>query len=193
MFETLLDVRRDVSERLSEAARDRKSAMHVPTVITSDVDARVMVLRAFDGDAWTLRFHTDTRAPKVAVIENDPRMGVLLYDKAAKVQLRLRGIGTILREDPVTDAAWESSDNFARRCYLGQGPGALSDNATTGLPPEFEGPEPSDEDLIPARPNFAVLRIEVTSVDWLYLAYTGHMRAQFERAGGDWVSRWVSP
>jgi len=196
MFETLEDVRRDLAGRLSLAAKDRKSPMHVPTVVTSDVDARVMVLRAFDADAWTLRFHTDTRAPKVAVIESDPRIGVLLYDKSAKIQMRVRGTGTILRDDPVTDAAWASSDNFARRCYLGEGPGAQSDAPTTGLPPEFEGPEPTDEQLIPARPNFAVLLIELVAVDWLYLAHTGHMRAQFERTNGgagDWQGRWVSP
>jgi len=193
MFETLDDVRRDMAGRFSRAAKDRKSPMHVPTVVTSDVDARVMVLRAFDNEAWTLRFHTDTRAPKVAVIERDPRMSVLLYDKSAKVQMRVRGTGAVLRESPVTDAAWENSDNFARRCYLGQGPGALSEVPTSGLPPEFEGHEPTDDQLIPARPNFAVLLIELMTIDWFYLAHTGHMRAQFERHDGDWQGRWVSP
>ncbi len=193
MFETLDDVRREVAGRLARAAKDRKSPMHVPTVVTSDVDARVMVLREFDQNAWTLRFHTDTRAPKVAQIEGDPRMAVLFYDKSAKVQIRVRGKGRVLRDAEVTDTAWANSDNFARRCYLGEGPGALSDVPTTGLPPEFQGPEPTDEQLVPARPNFAVLLVELEECDWLYLAHTGHMRAQFSRGDGDWQGRWVSP
>ncbi|HCY02993.1 MAG TPA: flavin-binding protein, partial [Erythrobacter sp.] len=62
--------------------------MHSPVVATADADARVMVLRAFDADSWLLRFHTDVRSPKVAVIETDSRIGVLAYDRQAKIQLR---------------------------------------------------------------------------------------------------------
>ncbi len=193
MFETLDDVRREVAGRLARAAKDRKSPMHVPTVVTSDIDARVMVLREFNQQAWTLRFHTDTRAPKVAPIEADPRMAVLFYDKSAKVQIRVKGKGRLLRDAEVTDTAWANSDNFARRCYLGEGPGALSDEPTSGLPSEFEGREPSVEQLVPARPNFAVLLVELLEFDWLYLAHTGHMRAQFTLSDGDWQGRWVSP
>ncbi len=198
MFETLDEVRRDLVTRLVRAAKDRKSPMHTPAVVTSDVDARAMVLREFDSNAFTLRFHTDTRAPKVAAIEADPRMAVLFYDKSAKIQIRVGGTGEILRNASVTQTAWDNGSNFARRCYMGDGPGELSDTPTSGLPAELEGTEPSDEQLVPARANFAVLRISLTRLDWLYLAHTGHVRAQFSplETGAeqrDWQGRWVSP
>lgn len=194
MFDDLEEVRRDLAERLAVGATNRKAPMHSPAIITSDVDARVMVLREFDEGAWTLRFHTDTRAPKVGVVEADPRVAVLFYDQPAKVQIRVRGTAEILRDAPVTQAAWEKSDNFARRCYLGDRPGASSDAPTSGLPAEFEGVEPDDEQLIPARQNFAVLLVTLTELDWFFLAHTGHVRAQFARGtGGDWEGRWVSP
>lgn len=194
MFETLTDVEADLKQRLIRAAKDRRSPMHVPAVVTSDVDARGMVLREFNSDAWTLRFHTDTRAPKVAAIEADPRMAVLFYDKGTKIQIRAKGTGRILRDDPVTNVAWDNGSNFARRCYLGEGPGAASGAPTSGLPAEFEGHEPTDEQLVPARANFAVLLVELEELDWLYLAHTGHVRAQFTKAeDGNWSARWVSP
>lgn len=193
MFETLEEVRGDLANRMTRAAKDRRSPMHVPAVVTSDVDARGMVLREFDSAAWALRFHTDTRAPKVAAIAADPRMAVLFYDKGAKIQIRVRGTGEVLRDDPVTERAWTNGSNFARRCYLGDGPGAQSDAPTSGLPPEFEGVEPSDEQLEPARSNFAVLRVTLAEIDWLYLAHTGHIRAQFLRTDDGWQGRWVSP
>lgn len=193
MFDSLDDVKRDWVGRLARAAKDRKSPMHVPAVVTSDVDARGMVLREFDSTACTLRFHTDTRAPKVAAIEADPRMAVLFYDKASKIQIRVRGTGQILRDAPITQQAWDNGSNFARRCYLGEGPGAQSDEPTSGLPSDLEGIEPSDEQLIPARDNFAVLLITITEVDWLYLAHTGHVRALFERSSDEWSGRWISP
>ena len=194
MFDQLDDVLTDLTNRLIRAARDRKSPMHTPAVITSDVDARTMVLREFDREAWTLRFHTDTRAPKVAPIEADPRVAVLLYDKGAKIQIRVRGTAEILRDAPVTDAAWDAGSNFARRCYMGEGPGAASQTPTSGLPAELEGVEPSDEQLAPARANFAVLLVTLLELDWLYLAHTGHVRARFE-PGPDaaWQGRWVAP
>jgi 3-hydroxyisobutyrate dehydrogenase len=193
MYETLADIEADLARRMGRAAKDRRSPMHVPTVVTSDVDARIMVLREFDREDWRLRFHTDTRAPKVAAIEADPRMAVLFYDKGAKIQIRVRGRGEILREHPVVEAAWDNGSNFARRCYLGDGPGTPSDAPTSGLPEALEGTEPSDEQLEPAREHFAVLRITLDELDWLYLAHTGHVRAQFVRRQESWEGRWVSP
>lgn len=195
MFEALSDCLEDCRNRLIRAPRDRKAPMHTPVIVTGDVDARVMVLRAFDAAAWRLRLHTDSRAPKSRVIAADPRVGVLLYDKGAKVQIRARGEGMILQEGAEVDAAWAASTNFARRCYLGEGPGTSADAPTSGLPPEFEGVEPDDAQLVPARKNFALLTITLTALDWLYLAHTGHVRAQFTRAGegAEWTGRWVSP
>ena len=193
MFDNLPDIQADIARRLGDAASNRGVPMHVPAVVTSDVDARGMVLRAFDPASWTLRFHTDARAPKVAAIAADPRMAVLFYDKPAKVQIRVRGTGRVLTDDPLTDAAWAESTNFARRCYLGDAPGDESESATSGLPAQFEGVEPDDAQLLPARENFAVLLIELAELDWFYLAQSGHSRAQFSRSEQGWEGRWVAP
>jgi pyridoxamine 5'-phosphate oxidase len=190
MYDTLDEVRADISTRLADAAGNRHSPMHTPVVATADADARVMVLRAFDADNWTLRFHTDARSPKVAVIEGDPRMAVLAYDRDAKVQLRLRGTGRIERRGAMVDTAWAESTNFARRCYLGKGPGAVSDEPTSGLPPEFERGEPDDAQLLPARENFAVLLMQAEEIDWFSLAHNGHRRALLTRGGR---AHWIAP
>lgn len=193
MITTLDAVRADIADRLSDAATNRNAPMHCPAVVTGDVDARTMVLRGFDPSDWTMRFHTDARAPKVAVIERDPRVAVLCYDKPAKVQIRLRGTGHILRDDPIVDAAWAQGTNFARRCYLGEGPGAASVEPTSGLPAAFEGREPGDDELVEARAHFAVLAVAIEVMDWFTLAHTGHRRARFERTGESWRGEWVSP
>ncbi len=139
--------------------------------------------------ARTLRFHTDSRAPKAGQIGDAAPVGVLFYDKAEKLQIRCRGEGRIVRTGDLVDAAWQASSNFARRCYLGEGPGAVSDEPTSGLPAQFEGSEPDDAQLVPARENFALLLVEVASFDWFSLAHTGHRRAILDADG----ERWVSP
>lgn len=188
MDDTLDGIRADIKRRLEAAAQDRHSPLHTPAVATADADARVMVLRGCDADGWALRFHTDARSPKVAVIERDPRVTVLGYDRSAKLQLRLRGSGSILREGAAVDAAWAGSTNFARRCYLGEAPGAIADGPTSGLPRQFEGREPDEAALVGARANFALLLVEVEEADWFSLAHTGHRRALLTRDGGRWIA-----
>lgn len=165
--------------------------MHTPVVATADADARVMVLRGFERAEWRLRFHTDARSPKCGVIGNGAPVGVLFYDREARLQIRCRGRGWIETETPLVDAAWQESTNFARRCYLGEGPGTVSDTPTSGLPAWAEGFEPEDEQLTDARRNFAVLLVELDEADWFSLAHTGHRRAIIQLASG--VGRWVSP
>ncbi|OZA92798.1 MAG: flavin-binding protein [Erythrobacter sp. 34-65-8] len=188
MFESLADVRADINARLTRAAQSRHGPMHSPVVATADADARVMVLRAYDPATWTARFHTDARAPKAGLIGAGVPVGVLFYDREEKVQIRCRGTGRIEREGPVADAAWAASTRFARRCYLGEGPGAFSDQPTSGLPARFEGIEPDEHELIVARENFAVLLVRFATIDWFHLANSGHRRAVFEGERGQWIS-----
>ncbi|QZH76527.1 MAG: flavin-binding protein [Erythrobacter sp.] len=165
--------------------------MHTPVIATADADARVMVLRGFDAESWTLRFHTDARSPKAMLIGECAPVGVLFYDPAAKLQIRARGTGRIELAGPTADAAWEESTPFARRCYMGEGPGTLSDGPTSGLPDWIEGLKPDEEQLAPARANFAVLLVALEQVDWFSLSNDGHRRAVLDLVGGE--AHWVTP
>ena len=193
MFDSFESVLEDIAHRLSDGAANRKSLMHTPVIATADADARVMVLRAFDPQTWTVRLHTDARSPKCAVIGEGAPVGALFYDQPAKVQIRVRGVGRIEHNTPLADQAWAESTNFAKRCYLGEGPGAVSDVPTSGLPDWAEGIQPTDEQVAPAREHFAILMIELQELDWFYLANSGHIRAQFSRTSEGWQGRWVAP
>ena len=193
---TLDGVLADMAARLGQAARDRRAAMHMPVVGTADGDLRIMVLRACDPDFAALRFHTDARSHKVAAIGTGAPVSLLAYEPEAKIQTRARGVGRIELDGPVADAAWAKADAFARRCYLAEaGPGTPVAQPVSGLPGEVEGIRPSEEQLVPARENFAVLLVTLTSLDWLYLAHNGHRRAKFSRgdAGQPWQGTWVIP
>lgn len=192
---TLDDVLADISERLQRAARDRRSAMHMPVVGTRDGDLRMMVLRSCDPD-FALRLHTDARSHKVATIGAGAPVGLLAFDPEAKVQIRARGTGRIETSGPAVDAAWAQADAYARRCYLAEaGPGTQIAAPASGLPLAVEGIRPTEEQLVPARENFAVLLIALTSLDWLYLAHNGHRRAKFSRGGPGqpWQGTWMIP
>ncbi len=193
---TLDDALTDIAARLQQAARNRRSAMHMPVVGTSDGDLRMMVLRACDPDFSALRFHTDARSPKVGKIGQGAPVSLLGFDPEAKIQIRARGVGRIETSGPVADAAWAGASEYARRCYLAEaGPGTPSAEPVSGLPAAVEGIRPSYEQLLPARENFAVLLVSLTALDWLYLAHNGHRRAKFSRGepSQPWQGTWVIP
>ncbi len=194
MFETLDQVEEDIRKSLAEAASNRRSPMHTPVVGTQDADVRMMVLRAWDPDFSTLRLHTDARSAKVAVIGPGAPVGLLFHDPDAKIQIRARGVGRIETDTPEVDEAWTASTPYARRCYMAvAAPGSASDAPTSGLPPEVEGQKPSEEQLLPARENFALLVVEVAEFDWLWLNHDGHRRARFTRQNGSWQGTFVVP
>lgn len=188
MYDDLDKVRADIADRFCNAASSRKSPMHAPVIVTSDADARIMILREFDRDSWTLRFHTDARSPKAAVIGEGAAMAVLFYDPEEKVQIRVRGTGRIETRSELADAAWTQSSNFARRCYLGAPPGETRAEPSSGLPDWAEGIQPTDEQLAPVREHFAVLLIEVEEADWYWLSNDGHRRALIGRDKATWIT-----
>lgn len=188
----------DAWRLIGKGVTDRRCAAHHPVVATVDAsgrpDQRVMILRAADQQRGVVQFNTDIRSPKVLQIGDSAPAHVLIYEPAAKVQLRLSGSAHIESDGPAAQRAWQQATNFARRCYLAeQGPGTVMAEGTSGLPGWAEGIQPSDAQIIPARANFAVLQMELQSLDWLHLANSGHRRARISRDGGQWIGQWLQP
>lgn len=182
---------------LVRGGADRRSPLHTPVVASIDAaglpDARVMVLRRAEPGLARLRFHTDARSPKCAELDGRA-VTILGYHPGEKVQLRMAGHGAVLRDGDEVEAAWAASSLFARRCYMAeQAPGTGLDGPGSGLPAAIEGQQPEEADILPARPNFALVHVDIQRIDWLYLANSGHRRVRFAQAGGDWAAAWVAP
>jgi pyridoxamine 5'-phosphate oxidase len=183
---------------IEPGASKRTSSAHTPVVATVDElgqpQLRIMVLREASRDTRLLRFHTDVRSPKTTQVRKDNHASVLMYDPGEKLQLRLGGTAWVEHEGASVDAAWQGSTTFARRCYMAQAaPGSTVGEPTSGLPVWIEGKQPDEADLADARQNFALLWFRVASVEWLYLANSGHRRAKWmwnpesERWSGSWL------
>ncbi len=185
---------------LAEGASDRHSPLHTPVVATVTGDGkasqRIMVLRAIDQGHRRMRFHTDFRGSKVAEIRHGGTVSVLGYHPEAKVQLRLSGTATVQSAGPEADAAWQKASLYGQRCYLADpAPGSPVDAPTSGLDRAIQGVKPTPEQVRPARANFAILLVEVQTIEWLYLAHQGHRRALFnwDEAASRWDGSWLVP
>ncbi|MBL0925222.1 MAG: pyridoxamine 5'-phosphate oxidase family protein [Sphingomonadaceae bacterium] len=188
-----------IKSLLLGGAQDRHAAAHHPVVASIGRDGRprqrVMILRDFDWDQRLLRFHTDGRSEKVSEIQQAEWVSALVYGELGKIQVRLSGRAWI-DTGHIAEQAWQGSSRFARRCYMAeQAPGTDADRPTSGLPEWIEGLQPLDEQLIPARENFAALLICFDEIDFLYLANAGHRRARWKWNGSsaNWSGRWLVP
>ncbi|MGL4635441.1 MAG: pyridoxamine 5'-phosphate oxidase family protein [Beijerinckiaceae bacterium] len=190
----------DLDETLAESWRlvargvaDRKSGFHHMTIASIGLDGRprprTVILRGCDVAARALRFHTDIRSEKVQEIAAAPRVGLHFYDPGAKIQLRMDGTATVHTDDAVADAAWLATRTFSRQCYgIAPGPGTTIDAGE-----DFFLPPTTEEATAPARANFAATVIRIHSMEWLYLASSGHRRAHFDWSSGTLAARWLAP
>jgi pyridoxamine 5'-phosphate oxidase len=196
MTDDLDDILAGAWRLLGRGSADRRSPVHTPVVASVGGDGlpqtRVMVLRAADRAAATLRFHTDARSPKCAALDDGP-VSVLAYHPGEQVQLRVSGTAKVVRDGEMVDQVWAQATPFARRCYMVEAaPGSGLAAPGSGLPAEVEGRKPTLEELVPARANFALVLVRVTGIDWLHLAQTGHRRARFAVTNG-WQGEWLVP
>ena len=196
LFLSLAEARR----LIEPGAIDRRSEAHCPTVATLDASGlpsqRVMILRHVDWAARKLRFHTDARSTKTLTLSKRNAASVLFYLPEAKIQLRLSGAISITTAGDEIDQAWDNATLFARRAYMATtAPGTVVEQPVSGLPAFIEGRQPTDEDIAPARKNFAILHVEFDIVEWLYLANSGHRRARWRwnAATTNWEGCWLIP
>ncbi len=187
-------------EIIQNGLKDRHSPAHAPVVGTVDEQGapqlRVMILRDVCRDTRTLRFNTDARSKKITQMRVNGTTSILIYDAAAKVQIRLSGQAQVIVNGDVADTAWSQSTPFARRCYMAEAsPGSEVSAPSSGLPEWIEGRQPNEDQLLDARLNFATLLFKAERVEWLYLANVGHRRARWmwDDQRNLWDGRWLIP
>ena len=179
---------------LTAAAANRRAPMHTPTVATLGLDGapkcRTIVLRHFEPNDPSVRFHTDIRSSKYAELRNDPRIALHFYDADEKIQLRLEGSAELHCSDALADMAWHASQAMSRHCYATMPePGSvISAGGAFTIP---TGVVLSDE----GRQHFCAVRVIVSKMEWLWLGSDGHRRASFEWPSGGTISKseWLVP
>ena len=152
---------------------------------------RTVVVRGFLDDGRML-ISTDMRSEKVAELAAHSACELCWYFADTREQFRLNGRGHIVaaptarldaRLDLPMQATWAERSNQARQSYTWPQPGRRRD--ADGL---YALKEPSE---IPA--HFALLLIEVVTVDYLNIAASPHERTLFNKLGGQWRARAVNP
>ena len=130
------------------------------------------------GHAGELHYEKILNEKKTKFIkaETDKHFDYLIDKK--KIQIRINGQATIEKS---YQPSWDKLTNWSRRCYLSEHkPGTEVLKPSSGFPEKFVNESPNDEESIEGLKNFAVIKIIIRSVEWLFLASQGHRRAIFK-------------
>ncbi len=160
---------------LTRASHDAKHDWHWPSLASIGKTAqgltahsRVVVLRTSNKTQAQLQIHSDSRAQKLPQLTEHPNASMLFYNRKNRTQLRVRCSAHICINNAQADAAWQSLPEHGRTQYLGN---ATPGNLTTASAPSAS----SDENI----KHFALILLNIESMDWLQLAREGHERWSF--------------
>ena len=192
-YENLEEIQKKLWSMLDDAVVNRSSPFRIPVFICTDqndIDGRIVVLRKSDKNNNILQFHTDLRSPKVNILKKNKNASFVFYDKEEKIQLRVKVICEINNKNSLTEESWKKTQHISRRCYLTDSPpGTASENPTSGMISKLEDFDYTMEQSEKGYENFTVIKCNIKSIEWLYLAAKGHRRAifDFEKNKNNWL------
>ena len=183
-YENLEEIQNKYWSMLDDAVTNRGSPFRIPVFICAhqdDADGRIVVLRKSNRSNNILQFHTDLRSPKVDILKKNNKASLLFYDKEEKIQLRVKVDCEINNQNSTTEESWKKTQHISRRCYLTDSPpGTTSENPTSGMISKLEDFDYTMEQSEEGYKNFTVIKCNIKSIEWLYLAAKGHRRAKFD-------------
>ena len=183
-YEDFSEIEKKIWSLLVDAVKNRSSEFRTPVFICGndkDLDGRVVVLRKADQQNNFIQYHSDIRSSKIEKIKKNPNCSILFYGKEEKIQLRVKAECVVNHDNEITKESWEKTGHISRKCYLvTNGPGTQSDKPTSGLDNKFDNFDFTKEESEAGYKNFCVIRCNIKSIEWLYLAAKGHRRALFD-------------
>ena len=190
-YDSLESIQNSIWTRLTQSVRDRHCPGHTPTFGSLAEDGsprlRTVVLRGCDLGTRSLMFHTDLRSPKWQQLQRDPRASMHFYFPEPKLQYRVQGRARLEAATDGTQRRWEAMDASARDCYRVKTPPGTELDKPISRAVDTAG----DHD---GYAEFARVHLEIHSIDWLYLAAAGHLRARFTwDAQGSLEPTWLAP
>ena len=198
-YNDLEETKKEIFFLLFQGVKKRKSNFHNTILNTIGLnqkpESRTVVLRGFSSDELSIKIHSDLRSKKISEIKKNENVSLVFYDPQKKIQLRIRGFAKIKETE---FDSWKNLNTWSRRCYLTSlPPGEISDTPTSGFPENFEHNAPTFHESEEGFKNFAIIKILIDQIEWLFLASQGHRRALYsvirKKSKLEIKSKWLVP
>jgi pyridoxamine 5'-phosphate oxidase len=152
---------------------------------------RTVVVRFFLDDGRLL-ISTDMRNEKVTELAANPACELCWYFTQSREQFRISGRAHVVS---AADARCEAKLDAALQRTWTERSSAAQQSATWPQPKRRLDELSLFELAVPEQPpeHFALLLLDVTSVDYLNIASQPHQRVAYSKLGGQWMPRAINP
>ena len=173
-----------IFEQLTEATRDKAHPYRLCTLGTVGLDRmarlRTVVLREVLPNRDLLVF-TDRRSKKVTHLKENNMVGMLFYDAASKVQVKVEGAAKIVRDGSDLQQYWSQIGEENRKDY------------TSSIPPGSIVSHPDEVEYLKDKDYFCAIQITPYKMEYLELQPEHHIKLRFSKKEGSWVSEYLVP
>jgi general stress protein 26 len=150
------------------------------TSINNSPNLRTVVFRDFS-ENLNVSFFTDERSEKVAEIIKNPKISILLYHPEKRVQLKIEGNASIIKDDKTIAKYWNNIDDNSKNDY------------TTILPPGSRVKKISEVEYLNNENYFCAVTIQPQKIEYLKLAKPNHIKIKYTKEGDLWNGEFLVP
>jgi pyridoxamine 5'-phosphate oxidase len=182
---------------LTNSYQNRNSpfrTMNICYIDTQKPYCRSVVLRHCDDNLVYLQFHTDYRSPKINALQQNPEIALHFYDSPSKTQITMNGIATIHYMNDISETSWAKTQTLSRRSYLTHlPPSTLIPEPHSGFDNKFIDNTQTPKETEQGYDKFAVVRVDIQKIDWVYLHAHGNRRIIFTKNDTEFNGSWCIP
>ena len=183
---TLAEAWKRVLNRVDEALSEDGHPFRYVKLATVDKNKtpqqRTVVLRGYS-EGRRFMIYTDSRSGKVNEIRENDSVSLLFYDDREKLQLRITGTASIVKEGEEYKRHWETGGRRSPHSY------------TSVVPPgsEIANPDEAFDWRLEGTPNFCLIKIKASRMEFLQLDGVKHIRSEKIIRDRDEINRWIAP
>ncbi len=188
-FNNLLLTELKIWSCLKEGENKKNPYFNNPTFGTirdNNINIRTLVLRKVLKSKKLIFLFTDIRSKKITDIIKKPTCILHVYDPNQKIQIQIQGNAYILKDKRTYHKEWLKMNTLSKLNYLNKKKPGLKIKKSDDYNYFFL----KNKDL-PSE-NFAIIKIKIDTIEWLYLRREGNRRAFFNYTNKP-SKHWLNP
>ncbi len=174
----------DLKDELKIGLTEKNHPFKLATLATVGLDKmarlRTVVVRQLSDDL-NITFYTDKRSKKVTHIIENNKVSMLFYHPEKRIQLKMEGIATIIKNLEILEKHWAKISENAKKDY------------TTDKAPGSSIKQNDKVEYLNDTHHFCLINIELRKIEYLKLNTDQHTRIRYSLNNGIWTSEFLVP
>lgn len=176
----LLEIKSEFKLALTQNENPLKFCVLGSIGLDNTPQTRLIGLREITDD-FEFMLYTDERSNKVSQIRANPKVSLLFYHPEKKLQLKIDGIASIIKDQDLIKEKWLKISPKAQKDY------------TTESTPGSKLSTSKEIKFLKDNNFFCIIEVQALNIEYLKLRDSSHFKVQFYKDLNGWVSEFLVP